>query len=110
MLGVPVAGAHSVAIIGGGVVGLGIGWQLVRAGRRVTVFERGESGRGASWAAAGMLAPISEAHPEEQELVALGRASVAIYPAFVAELEAASGQEVGYRGEGTLIVALDRDD
>jgi glycine oxidase len=57
-----------------------------------------------------MLAPLAEAHPEEQALLALGRASVAIYPEFVADLEAAADRGVGYRGDGTLIVGLDRDD
>ena len=45
-----------VAVIGAGVSGLGIAWRLASAGCPVTVFERGEAGRGASWAAAGMLA------------------------------------------------------
>lgn len=100
----------TVAIVGGGVVGLGIGWRLARSGWAVTLFERGEAGRGASWAAAGMLAPLAEAHPEERELLELGRASLEIYPEFVAELEAESGRCVGYRAEGTLTVGLDRDD
>lgn len=100
----------AVAIVGGGVVGLGVGWRLAREGWAVTVFERGEAGRGASWAAAGMLAPLAEAHPEERELLALGRVSLELYPRFVADLEAESGRTVGYRSEGTLSVALDRDD
>jgi glycine oxidase len=101
---------NSIVIIGGGVVGLGIGWHLARAGQSVTVLERDKVGRGASWAAAGMLAPLAEAHPEERALLEMGRASVGLYPGFVAELEAASGHDVGYRGEGTLVVGLDRDD
>ncbi|MDE0014855.1 MAG: FAD-dependent oxidoreductase, partial [Candidatus Poribacteria bacterium] len=53
---------QKVLIIGGGVIGLGIGWQLAKAGATVTIHERGQAGRGASWAAAGMLGPIAEAH------------------------------------------------
>jgi glycine oxidase len=104
------SGKTAVAIVGGGVIGLGVGWRLARAGWAVTVFERGEAGRGASWAAAGMLAPLAEAHPEERELLELGRISLDLYPPFVAELEAESSLCVGYRSEGTLTVALDRDD
>ena len=44
---------------------------LAAAGCPVTVFERGEAGRGASWAAAGMLAAGLEAEPGEERLLAL---------------------------------------
>ncbi|MDE0017553.1 MAG: FAD-dependent oxidoreductase, partial [Candidatus Poribacteria bacterium] len=58
-----------ILIIGGGVIGLGIGWQLAKAGvSSVTIHERGQAGRGASWAAAGMLGPIAEAHIDELDL------------------------------------------
>ncbi len=99
-----------VAIIGGGAIGLSIGWRLAQAGCRVDVFERGEAGRGASWAAAGMLAAGIEAEPGEEALTALNRQSQALWPAFAAEVEAASGVPVGLRSEGTLWVALTRDD
>ncbi|MEM6289110.1 MAG: glycine oxidase ThiO [Bacteroidota bacterium] len=98
-----------VAVIGGGVVGLGITWRLAEAGRRVVVVDRGEIGRGASWAAAGMLAPAAEIGFEELDLYALGRESLARWPSFAQAVEAASGLDVGYRDEGTLIVSDDRD-
>jgi glycine oxidase len=101
--------APSVAIIGGGVIGLAIGWRL--AGTcRVELFERGTVGRGASWAAAGMLAAGLEAEPGEERLIELTRASQALWPDFAREVEAASGLGVGYRDEGTIAVALTRDD
>ena len=65
-------GLPRVAFIGSGVAGLGIGWRLAGAGFQVTVFERGEAGHGASWAAAGMLAAGLEAEPGEERLLALG--------------------------------------
>jgi glycine oxidase len=74
----------SVAIIGAGVVGLGIAWRLAAQGARVTVFDKGAAGAGASHAAAGMLAACAEAEPGEQALVALGRESQARWPAFAA--------------------------
>jgi glycine oxidase len=99
-----------IAIIGGGAIGLAIGWRLAEAGSAVTICERDEAGRGASWAAAGMLAAASEAEPGETALLQLNRHSQALWPGFARDLEAASCMAVGYRDEGTLIVALDRDD
>jgi glycine oxidase len=100
----------ATAIIGGGVIGLAIGWRLAAAGCAVTLFERGEAGRGASWAAGGMLAAGVETEPGEERLRALNRLSQAMWPEFAAELEAASGMSVDLREEGTLVVALTRDD
>ena len=84
----------TVAIIGGGVIGLAIGWRLAQAGCPVTVYERGEPGRGASWAAAGMLAAGSEVEPGEQALFPLLLHSQSLWPAFAAELAEASGIDV----------------
>ena len=100
----------SVIIIGGGVIGLGIGWQLAKTGASVTIYEQAEAGRGASWAAAGMLAPLAEAHTEEPDLLKLGCQSLACYPQWVQELEADAEMSIGYRVEGTLIVGLEPDD
>jgi glycine oxidase len=100
----------SVAIIGAGVIGLAIGWRLAQQGARVDIFERDAAGQGASWAAAGMLAAGIEAEPGEDTLYALNRRSQAMWPGFAAELEAAAEMPVGYRAEGTLEVALTRDD
>jgi glycine oxidase len=100
----------SVAIIGAGVIGLGIAWRLAVRGLSVAVFDKGVSGAGASHAAAGMLAACAEAEPGEEALVTLGRVSQARWPAFAAELKQASGVDVGLRLEGTLVVALTSDD
>ena len=99
-----------VAVIGGGVIGLSIGWRLALAGCPVDVFDAGTAGRGASWAAAGMLAASLEAEPQEEALLELTRASLAEWPAFARELEAAAGVPVGYRDEGTIAVAATRDE
>ena len=99
-----------ILIIGGGVIGLGIGWQLAKAGASVSIHEQAEAGRAASWAAAGMLAPLAEAHTEEPELLKLGCQSLALYPQWVRELEADAEMSIGYRVEGTLIVGLEPDD
>jgi glycine oxidase len=102
-------GSPDAVVVGGGVIGLGVAWRAARLGVRITLVDP-EPGRGASWAAAGMLAPVTEAHPGEEALLALGLASAALYPGFVAELEAETGLPVGYRRCGTLAVGLDADD
>jgi glycine oxidase len=100
----------TIVVIGAGVMGLGIAWRLRRRGAAVTVFEENAAGRGASHAAAGMLATCVEAEPGEEQLVALGRLSQELWPDFAAELEQATGQAVDLRQEGTLVVALTADD
>jgi len=67
-------------------------------------------GQGASYAAAGMLTPVSEAAYAEKELFALGAASLGHYPAFAAELAAASGEPASFRTAGTLLIGYDADD
>jgi glycine oxidase len=99
-----------VAVIGAGVIGLGIAWRLAQRGVKVSVFDRAVAGRGASHAAAGMLAACAEAEPGEEALVALGRASQARWPDFATELRDASEIDVELRREGTLLVALTADD
>jgi len=102
--------ASTVAIVGAGVCGLGIAWRLAQAGCKVEVFDKGEAGQGATWAAAGMLAAGVETEPGEQALLALNLVARRLWPDFARELEAASGLDIGYRDEGTLVVAPTRDD
>jgi glycine oxidase len=96
-------------VVGGGAIGLAIAWRIAQQGRQVTVLERGEPGSGASFHAAGMLAPITEASWGEDALLQLNLASARAYPAFLAELEAATGSRLRSASPGTLFVALDRD-
>jgi glycine oxidase len=98
-----------VVVIGGGVIGLAIAWRCARVGLTVTVCDE-QPGRGASWAAAGMLAPVTEAHYGEEALLALNLASARRWPSFAVELQDAGGIDVGLRTDGTLAVAYDDDD
>ncbi|MEX0842104.1 MAG: glycine oxidase ThiO [Xanthobacteraceae bacterium] len=100
----------TVAVIGAGAIGLSIAWRLAQRGAKVTVFDKDAAGSGASHAAAGMLAACVEAEPREEALVALNRASQLLWTSFAEELEAAAEMSVGYRGEGTLVLALTADD
>jgi glycine oxidase len=99
-----------VAIIGGGVIGLSIGWRLAKAGVSMAIFERDRAGRAASWAAAGMLAAGSEVEPGEAALLPLLRRSQEMWPDFAAALAKDSGIDVQLRTDGTLSVALTQDD
>ena len=101
--------ARHVLVVGAGVIGLSAAYRLAASGVQVTLVDASSS-RGATWAAAGMLAPISEASFGEQ---ALTRLAVAAVPAFVelaADLERDTGCSVGLRTEGTLAVAFTADD
>jgi glycine oxidase len=99
-----------VAIVGGGAIGLAVGWRALKRGLRVTLFERGQPGQATTRVAAGMIAPIAEAEPSEPALLALARDSARIYPEFVSELIEAGGRDPGYRRFGTLLVARDDDE
>lgn len=101
--------AADVAVVGGGVIGLAIAWRAALRGLTVTVIDELHDAR-ASNHAAGMLAPVTEVHYGEEDLLRLNLKAAQHYPGFVAELEEASGTSVGYRQSGTLAVAFDDDD
>lgn len=101
--------APDVVVVGGGVIGLATAWRASRAGLKVAVADA-RPARGASWAAAGMLAPVTEVHPGEESLLTLNLAAAARWPVWVEELAADSGLEPGYRQSGTLVVARDADE
>nr|WP_325053018.1 FAD-dependent oxidoreductase [Thermomonospora amylolytica] len=101
--------APDLLVVGAGVIGLATAWRVARRGRAVTVLDPDPAG-GASRVAAGMLTPVSELTYGEEPLLHLGIASRDRYPAFVAELEEASGHRTGYRRDGILEVAFDSDD
>ncbi|MEU7006035.1 glycine oxidase ThiO [Streptomyces sp. NPDC046332] len=98
-----------VLVIGGGIIGLVTAWRAAQRGLSTTVVDP-EPGGGAARVAAGMLAAVTELHYGEETLLALNLASARRYPEFTAELQDATGHDVGYRACGTLAVALDADD
>lgn len=101
---------QSIAIVGAGIVGLACALELADRGVRVTVFEKQWPPRGASWAAAGMLAPafeavgVTENHPDLFELC---DASARLWPEWARALEARSGKPSGYHPGPSLAVATD---
>jgi len=97
-----------VVIAGGGVIGGAIALELARAGLRVALFDRQQPGQEASWASAGILSPAPE-NPGVVSMVPLGKASMSLYPEFVAQVEEISGTSVGYRPKGTLEALFSHD-
>ncbi len=89
-----------VVIIGGGIIGLSLAIALRKHGATVLIVERGEPGREASHAAAGMLADFPLETPPV--LQTLASASARMYPEFVHELQDESGMSVDLRDQGTI--------
>jgi len=88
--------------VGGGIIGLSLSLSLRKRGVKVLVVERGEPGREASHAAAGMLADHGDEFPSQ--LAPLAKASALMYPEFVHELQDESGINVDLRDAGTILL------
>ena len=94
----------SIAIAGGGLVGLSIAWRLAQRKFRVTLFERTEVGSEASWAGAGMLSLGGE-FDSPSSATTLAIESRRMYAAFVRELETIVGTSIDFQECGALDLA-----
>jgi glycine oxidase len=94
-------------IVGGGIIGLALALALRKQGLRVLIVERGEPGREASHAAAGMLAAAGTEIPSV--LRSIAERSARLYPEFVHELQDESGMKVDLRDQGTLLLCSHKD-
>jgi glycine oxidase len=100
--------SHDVIVIGAGLVGSAIAVRLAKEGLRVALVEKNASGQEASWAGAGMLSPAPDS-PASIPLVPFGRASLNLYPQFIAEIEEISGRRAGYGAQGAIELLFSAD-
>jgi len=98
-----------VNIVGSGIIGLATAFELSSRGHTITIIDPAP-GQGASYAAAGMLAPAAETVWGQGPLHQLLSASSARYPQFVDRLEAATGVRPDYLQSSTLVVAAEPAD
>jgi glycine oxidase len=96
-------------IVGAGIIGLSIGWRAGELGLSVAVLDGTPAPSGASWVAAGMLAPVTEVVFGEEALLRTNISAVKRWPAFAADLCEATGLDLGAGPQGTIFAALDRD-
>ena len=92
-----------ILIVGGGLIGSSIAWRLAQKGSRVVIADAGNLGGEASPAGAGMLAPGAE-FDRPSIWSELGAESMKLYPAFVEELQAETGQNVDFKICGCQVI------
>ncbi|MFN2449321.1 MAG: glycine oxidase ThiO [Candidatus Baltobacteraceae bacterium] len=94
----------TVTVVGGGIIGLSVAFELARRGAAVRVLEGAQPARAASWAAAGMLAPFTEGLGQGA-MQALCEMSLGMYPQFARDVAGCSGIDPHLRLDGILSVA-----
>src|SRR5215472_8950155 len=98
-----------VIVVGAGIVGCAIAYELARRGASVEIIDERPVGMGATQASAGVLAPYIEAH-EGSPLLDMTVRSLGLYDEFVATVVERSGAAIPYRRSGTIDIATsDRD-
>src|SRR5215470_17337044 len=99
-----------VVVIGGGVIGSAIAWNLAAQQQHTLLVEKNQPGKEASSAAAGILA-VSSGRSKRGPMYQLKRASQKLYPALVEELEARTGIDIEYQRVGVLdLIRTDADE
>ena len=93
----------NVTVVGGGIIGCAVGRELASRGARVRIIDMRGTGRGATQASAGILAPYIEGHIDA--LLRLGVNSLALYDAFIARVSEDAQQTIEYARSGSLHVA-----
>ena len=99
----------SALVVGGGVIGLTTAFRLAKDGHAVTLFDP-SPGRGATWAAAGMIAPSAEIGPGEHANYQLQRGALSAWRVLRDELRLVTDREVSLWETGTLLVGWDVSD
>ncbi len=101
--------AKRALVVGGGVIGLTSAFQLARRGWSVTLFDP-SLGHGATWAAAGMIAPIAEIGPGEESNYELQSGALEAWRTFGDELREVTSKELSICEAGTLLLGWDGSD
>jgi glycine oxidase len=104
-----VKSAQRALVVGGGVIGLTSAFALARHGWRVTLLDP-KPGGGATWAAAGMIAPIAEIGPGEEANYELQRGALEAWRAFGKDLRAVTQRKLSIVETGTLLLGWDGSD
>lgn len=99
----------SVIVVGAGIVGCTVAYELAKSGASVHVIETRAPGQGATRASAGILAPFIEGHGSTL-LRDLGKRSLDLYDAFIARLSQDSNHSLVYRRNGTFELAFSNAD
>lgn len=101
-MGAELPGHAQTVIVGGGVAGTSLAYFLTKGGMRdVVVIERGELTCGTSWHAAGLIMQLRLSH----SMTSLSCKNVQCY----AQLEKDTGQSIGFKQNGTLALARNKD-
>lgn len=98
---------YDTVVVGGGIIGVSLAFELRRRGQSALVLDRQEPGREASWAAAGTISPAPD--HESHGIAALGCESYRLYPEFAAAIEETSGESAGFHPDGAMELFLDDD-
>jgi glycine oxidase len=101
--------AKRALVVGGGIIGLTSAFALARRDWLVTLFDP-TPGRGATWAAAGMIAPIAEIGPGEEANYELQSGAIGAWRNFARDLNQVTGPELTIREIGTLLLGWDGGD
>ena len=102
------AAPSDIVVVGAGVVGCAVAYELARRGASVQIVDDRPAGMGATQASAGVLAPYIEAR-EGSPLLDLTTRSLDLFDSFLCDVTAVSGSGAVYRRTGTLDVATDDD-
>ena len=102
---------NNVAIIGAGLLGRLLAWRLLEAGHKVSLYDKDDKSgqQSAAYAAAAMLAPITEVLDAEPEVYTHGIAGLSIWRQWVAELEAATAINISFAVKGSLLLSHRHD-
>src|SRR5438874_1886592 len=95
-------------VVGGGIIGLTIARELRAGGMDVTLLDRDQPGKQASWASAGIV--TTKIPRGWAPATLLNNLSVSLWPRLAEELRAETGMDIEYRENGTLIPAFSADE